>query len=152
LTIDAPNLVTLTACRPSKSDAIVLNKPRKSFAEATKILVSDNEMQLQDFAEIDYPVAWEARIQGVVVVEAKLDEKGSVSDASALFGNPILIPDCLANVKKWSFSPNAKHLAVVVYRFKMPCACLNNAPEGQHQFILQPPNYVEVSHAPMWIQ
>src|SRR3954462_5359362 len=76
--------------------------------------------QLITFADIGYPaLAKAARVQGVVVVEAQLDNKGNVVGASAIAGAKPLIPDCLSNIKKWKFKPNSRKTAVIVYEFRL---------------------------------
>ena len=61
----------------------------------------------------------------------------------ALSGHDKLIPDCLANAKKWRFQPNAQHAAVIVYNFRMPYAACKS--ETLVSFsMLQAPNFVTV--------
>jgi len=68
--------------------------------------------------ELSYPaLARSARIQGVVVVRAKLDSQGKVVDAVGVSGSELLLPSSLENVKKWRFEPNARKSTIVVYNF-----------------------------------
>jgi TonB family protein len=83
-----------------------------------KLLAID--VKLAAFADMSYPgVAKSARVQGVVVVRVGLDDRGRVATASAVSGSSALIPDCLANAKKWTFMPNPRKSAVIVYEFRL---------------------------------
>ena len=69
----------------------------------------DDNMSRVTFADMGYPaVAMAARLQGVVVVAVTLDDEGRVTSASAISGLKALIPDSLANAKKWTFKPSAR--------------------------------------------
>lgn len=53
-----------------------------------------------------YPqVAKDARVQGVVIVEATVTEDGTVSDARVLRSIPLLDDAALAAVKQWRYTP-----------------------------------------------
>jgi TonB family protein len=79
-----------------------------------------DDARLVSFADLEYPgLARVARIQGIVVVEAQLDDKGNVASASAISGAKSLIPDCLSNVKKWKFKPNSRKNIIIVYEFRL---------------------------------
>lgn len=82
---------------------------------------TDRDVRVIDFEELKYPpLARAARIQGIVVVRVSLDDKGGVRDAEVVSGVDLLSRDCLANVHKWRFQPNAQKTAVVIYSFTMP--------------------------------
>ena len=51
------------------------------------------------------PLAQEAHIRGVVVVEAVIDEHGNVVQARAVSGNPLLIDAALKAVLQWKYEP-----------------------------------------------
>lgn len=54
----------------------------------------------------NYPViAKQAQVQGVVVIEAVIDEHGDVVQARAVSGPPLLIPAALQTVLKWKYEP-----------------------------------------------
>lgn len=54
-----------------------------------------------------YPtLAKQARIQGVVVIDAVIDERGNVVQAHAISGPPLLIPSALAAVMQWKYEPS----------------------------------------------
>ena len=50
------------------------------------------------------PVAQSGHTEGVVVVRGKLDEHGKVVDAEALSGSDFLVPQSVANARKWCSS------------------------------------------------
>ncbi|HTD21721.1 MAG TPA: hypothetical protein VK738_03655 [Terriglobales bacterium] len=66
--------------------------------------VDDKDIKVVSFEKMKYPVMSSARIHGLVVVQVRLDDEGKVVDATAISGNEVLVPDTLANVKKWCFS------------------------------------------------
>ncbi len=54
----------------------------------------------------EYPVlARETHISGIVVVNAVIDEHGSVVQARVLSGHPLLIPAALKAVAQWKYEP-----------------------------------------------
>ena|SRR5437016_3185627 len=76
--------------------------------------------QLVSFEDLAYPgVARAARIQGIVVIRARLDDKGNVVNASPISGLSPFIADSLANIKKWKFKPSPGKSVVIVYEFKL---------------------------------
>jgi len=95
-----------------------------------EVPVYDEVIRVTHSEKLIYPLlAQRARVQGVVVVRAKIDEKGRVVSAIAVSGNRILIPDCLSNSKQWRFQPTVSSDVVIVYDFRLtnigcksPCA------------------------------
>jgi len=82
--------------------------------------IDDRDVKLVSFVDLEYPVnAKSARVQGVVVVRVGLDDQGRVTSASAMSGAKALIPDSLSNARKWTFKPNVRKSAVIVYDFKL---------------------------------
>jgi protein TonB len=56
----------------------------------------------------EYPtLAREAHIQGTVVVDAVIDEKGNVVQARAVSGHPLLIAAALKAVLQWKYEPTS---------------------------------------------
>jgi protein TonB len=54
----------------------------------------------------EYPtLAREARIRGVVVVDAIIDEQGNVVQARVVSGHPLLIAAALKAVLQWKYEP-----------------------------------------------
>ena len=143
-TFDQPNLVTITACKPATPQS---GTPAAA-PQAAQIVVNDKDVEVLSFEDLRYPpLAAQARIAGIVVVQAKLDEKGAVVEASAVFGHPMLVPVGLDNVKQWKFRPNAERLAVVVYNFKMACSG-DGYNQDLRQFVLELPN-LAIATAPL---
>jgi len=99
------------------------------------------------------PLARQARVQGVVVVRAKLDDQGNVISSAAISGHKLLIPEALENAKKWKFLPNAKSEVIIVYNFgideglcdfyDLPCSSY---------FTFRPPNLAIVRSSGMVAQ
>jgi TonB family protein len=105
--------------------------------------VLDKDVRVVDFDELKYPsVALQARTQGVVVVQVKLDDHGKVTDAMPISGTEVLISDSLANVRKWRFRPNAQKAAVIVYNFRLASGMSKS---GCSHFMLDAPNFVTVT-------
>ncbi len=141
-TFQQPNLATVMGCSPARESPFKLVRSQRGGT------VSDMDMKVLHYEELRYPtLAKSASIQGVVVVQVKLDDKGNVVEAAAISGNPALIgtADCLANAKKWRFQPSAQKTAVIVYNFRL----VFGAPD---QFIFQPPNFATITGAPMIVQ
>jgi TonB family protein len=105
--------------------------------------VKDKDIRVVDFVDLEYPpLARTAHLQGVVVVRATLDDHGKVVDAVAISGQDVLIPACLANVKRWRFRPNTENAAVIVYNFRM---IEGSSKSGASQFIFQGPNFATIT-------
>lgn len=138
-TLEAPNLASVTACWPGT----VKSASGGGSQDGLDVRVSDKDLEVLNFEELSYPaLAKAARIQGLVVVQTKLDEKGGVIEASAIVGHPTLVPGCLTNVKKWRFRPNPQNSAVVVYSFRLVNGYYAN---NQSQFVLEPPNFATIT-------
>ena len=106
-------------------------------------VVYDDEVTLVSFEGHTYPsIAEFARVSGDVVVSVTLNDDGSVKDAVALSGPRLLVPDAVANARKWKFMPNRQRRAVIVYEFRIDGNCL---PDGRSLFLLFRPNVVSVS-------
>ena len=77
-----------------------------------------DEVVVTEFHDLEYPaLARQMLAQGAVVAQVKLDDKGGVTEATALSGSPFLVAPVEINVRKWRFRPNAKKSAVIVYNF-----------------------------------
>lgn len=54
----------------------------------------------------DYPeVARQARIQGQVILQARIDKDGNVAELNLVSGHPLLAPEAIKAVKKWKYKP-----------------------------------------------
>ena len=51
------------------------------------------------------PLARQARIQGLVRLEAVIGEDGAIRELRALSGHPLLVPAALSAVKQWRYRP-----------------------------------------------
>ena len=61
-----------------------------------------------------YPaIARTARVQGVVIIEATIDERGNVTRAEILRSIPLLDAAALDAVRQWKFSPTQLNGAAV---------------------------------------
>jgi TonB family protein len=61
--------------------------------------------KLKDIAPQYPPLAQQARVQGVVILEARIDENGDVSDARPLRSIPLLDQAAIDAVKQWQYTP-----------------------------------------------
>jgi protein TonB len=62
------------------------------------------------------PLAKQARIQGVVVLEAEISKEGSIDNLKVITGHPLLIQAAIDAVKQWRYKPtllNGEPVAVV---------------------------------------
>lgn len=140
---EPPNFATVVGCWP------VLANPLK-LVVSRQAEVSDQDIAVLNYEPLKYSqIAKTARVEGVVVVRVKLDAAGRVREANALSGTPMLIPDCLANAKKWRFRANAEGAAIIAYNFKLVNMEFGSATS---QFIFEPPNFVTILAAPMTIE
>lgn len=117
--------------------------------------VTDDQISVLSFSEMHYPrMAQVAHIRGVVVVRVQLDETGKVVSSAAISGSKVLIPDTLANAKKWRFQPNAAKRAVIVYEFLIPEGiCDPNEKSSQSDlFIFRKPNVASITACPVVAQ
>jgi protein TonB len=62
-------------------------------------------MQLSAPAPVYPPLAKQARIQGVVRLNAVISKEGLIEQLTAVSGHPLLIPSALEAVKKWRYKP-----------------------------------------------
>ena len=86
--------------------------------------VDDQDIKVTSFEPLKYPaLGLTARVQGLVVVRVTFDDEGKVVYAAAICGDEVLVPDTLANVRKWRFAPNDQKTAVVVYDFTLDRSC-----------------------------
>src|SRR5205823_1212946 len=56
-------------------------------------------------APIYPPIAQSARVQGVVILEAVIDARGTVTSVSVLRSIPLLDPAAVDAVRQWKFTP-----------------------------------------------
>ena len=53
------------------------------------------------------PLARQTRISGTVVIDAVIDERGNVVQASVVSGHPLLIAAALRAVQQWKYEPTS---------------------------------------------
>ncbi|MGH9733547.1 MAG: energy transducer TonB [Candidatus Acidiferrales bacterium] len=77
--------------------------------------IYDKDVHVVDYADMYFPaIALVAHVEGVVVVQVKLDDKGKVVEAEALSGPALVTRQTIENAKKWTFEPNVQKSAVIV--------------------------------------
>src|SRR5439155_8120713 len=83
--------------------------------------VIKGEANLLHRAPLEYPAeALEKGIQGTVVVEAKLNERGVVTDAHVVSGPEPLRKAALKSVLEWHYSTQAQSPVQVAIDFRLP--------------------------------
>jgi Gram-negative bacterial TonB protein C-terminal len=108
-------------------------------------VINDKDINVVQFEELKYPAIAEYapfESDGVEVFLVTLDDQGKVVQVEPLFGNNLFVPDCIANLKKWRFQPNADKKAIVVYRLKLSSGICKTA---SSVFTLRVPNLVTVT-------
>ena len=100
---------------------LVLGPPRDDQRKPTDVTVPADQIKVVRAAtDLGYPLAARAAgVEGVVVVRAELDAAGVVVSAHAVAGHPLLTPDSLSNIRRWTFRPNPQRAIVFVYDFRI---------------------------------
>jgi TonB family protein len=131
--------------------ALFLASPFSVLQGQQDPVVNDKDMLVSHVEDVRYPpIARQTRIAGVVVVRVKLDGDGKVVEASAISGHEILVPDSIANARKWRFRPNARGTAVIVYNYRISDVCLSET-VGYFSTV-QSPNFVTIVGCPFLLQ
>ena len=52
------------------------------------------------------PLAKQARIQGVVLLEAKISKEGTIDNLRVISGHPLLTQAAIDAVKQWQYKPH----------------------------------------------
>jgi TonB family protein len=106
--------------------------------------INDEDIHVVDFVGLAYPtIPQTATVEGVVVIRVRLNEQGKVSEAYAISGPKLLINASLENAKKWSFEPNAKKAAILIYEFRIRGECPRD--NNSSQFVFEKPNFSTVT-------
>lgn len=104
----------------------------------------ENQAQLLSFEDLAYPgIARVSRVQGIVVVKAKIDEAGNVISASALLGSKALADPSTSNVKKWKFKPKSGDTALIVYEFRLDDGACHDASHSLFRLVY--PNFATIT-------
>jgi periplasmic protein TonB len=78
-----------------------------------------------DVAAVYPEIARAARVEGLVILEATIDERGLVTDARVLRSVPLLDAAALAALKQWRYTPTllngtpVRVLMTVTFRFSL---------------------------------
>lgn len=99
-----PNLAVITACTGPGRGWIPPPPDQLEFA-------STGERAIYP------PIAFNARVTGVVILELSLDEKGMVVDSRPLTQLPLLTEAAVAHSKTWRFRPTERRRGIIVYEF-----------------------------------
>jgi Gram-negative bacterial TonB protein C-terminal len=104
--------------------------------------IFDKDIQVLKLTNPVYPaIAHTAHIEGVVVVRVSLDDKGSVTDATALSGPKFLIPASIDSAKASQYKRNPERAVIMVYRYVFSAP----AREPNHDLVvLYRPNFVTI--------
>ena len=73
--------------------------------------------KVKDAKPVYPPIAQSARVQGVVIVEALIDESGNVSNARVIRSIPLLDMAAMEAVSRWQYTPtelNGRAVAVIM--------------------------------------
>lgn len=73
-----------------------------------RVRVSQTVMQglLLQQVKPDYPPdAEKQRVEGVVLLQVRIDKKGNVDKVDLISGHPLLAPAAIEAVKKWKYKP-----------------------------------------------
>jgi TonB family protein len=84
--------------KPPQPDTAQPQSVRVSQGVSTGLLVTKVQPQYPDDAK-------QARIQGQVVLQAKIDKNGDVEELSLVSGHPMLAPAAIEAVKQWKYKP-----------------------------------------------
>jgi protein TonB len=60
---------------------------------------------LQQVKPVYPPLAKQARIQGIVVLEAEISKEGTIDNLKVITGHPLLIQAAIDAVKQWRYKP-----------------------------------------------
>jgi protein TonB len=77
--------------------------PRRKVVRVGGHIVAPEMIRRVDPAYPD--LAREARVEGIVILEARVDTRGRVADVKVLRGHPLLDEPALAAVRQWRYRP-----------------------------------------------
>ena len=105
-----------------------LSAAPQTVADATGVSVDTGGAALLHRAGVGYPEAARQKgVQGIVVVEVRLDNSGSVADAHVVSGPDELRKSTLASVLQWHFAKDSAGMTrQVVVSFTLPQAAAPN--------------------------
>jgi TonB family protein len=88
----------ILSSKPPQTDPAQTQRVRVSSGVSTGLLVKKVPPQYPDEAK-------QARIQGQVVLQAKIDKNGDVEELTLVSGHPMLAPAAIEAVKQWKYKP-----------------------------------------------
>jgi hypothetical protein len=102
------------------------------------------------FVDLVYPpVARSGRVDGAVVVDVSIDERGFVEAASATSGPVVLMTVSAENARRWKFAAGSKQTISLVYIFDIEGFCAaGSAPTLTR--VVPPFNVVKVTTCHDW--
>ncbi len=116
-----------TAAAGTSTAAQQTQAERKQTAERVRIPQGVSQDLLIKKVQPEYPQdAREKRIQGRVILDAQINEEGSVTGVTLVSGHPLLVPAAMEAVKQWTYKPyslKGKPVAVetrVAVDFRLP--------------------------------
>ena len=80
--------------------------PRDAAAQCVRVAEGTSQGLLLSRVQPDYPpLARQARIQGTVVLRARIGKDGSIENLALVNGHPMLVPAAIEAVKQWKYKP-----------------------------------------------
>jgi TonB family protein len=91
---------------PSAADPSGADTPKDATPQRIRIAQGVSQGLLVHRVPPDYPlVALAARVQGQVLLRAKIGKDGLIKDLHVISGHPMLAPSALDAVKQWKYKP-----------------------------------------------
>ena len=114
-----------------------------SCGYAQQAPVLNEDIKVVSFHEFSYPVAARLKkVEGIVVVQVALNDRGEVISAFAISGPKMMIPATVSNAQNWRFQANGQKSAIIVYHFRFDGLC--NLPCAS-RFHFVPPNLAVIT-------
>ncbi len=118
-----------------------------SFARSVSESLNEHPTVVAAVAPILPPIARQARVEGDVKVEVKIDENGNVQSTKVVAGHPLVSKASETAAKKWKFSPLGQEPSIRTVELTFSFDCVDKdklAPDSTIIFI--PPYEVEVKY------
>ena len=90
--------------------SVLIHVPLSAAQETPpqRIRVADDVMRavlIRKVAPVYPPLARQARIQGVVILQAQISKEGNIENLQLISGHPMLAPAAIDAVKQWKYKP-----------------------------------------------
>lgn len=93
------------------------------------------------------PIARQARVEGEIKVEVKIDEKGNVQSTKVISGHPLVKTASETAAKKWKFSPLGQEPSMRTLELTFSFDCVDKDKlASDSTIIFIPPYAVEVKY------